>query len=282
VTRIDPNIENSYSQQANLQIDRELPGNTVISVGYLHMRTLHIILSRNVNVPAFPASAGIANLGRPDPNWGNISRYESSGNSYYNGMIISLTKRAPRWATLRASYTLSKTIDDAGNFFFSTPQNNFNVRDDRGLSDNDQRHRLVISGSFEAAEHSRSEGFKRALRGFQLSYIVTSASRLPFNILLGSDRNFDTNNNDRPVGVGRNTGRGFDYASFDVRIRRRFRVTERVSMDVLAEGFNLLNRANYGVPNNVFGSGSIPLPTFGQPTLALDPRQLQFGLKLSF
>lgn len=281
LTRIDPNIENSYSQQANLQVERELPGNSVVSVGYLHLRTLHIILSRNVNVPTVPPSAGAANLGRPDPNWGNISRYESSGNSQYNGLIVSFAKRAPRWATVRASYTLSKTIDDAGNFFFSTPQNNFDVRDERGLSDNDQRHRLVFSGAFEAGE-SRREGFRRVLRGFQLSYIFTYASRLPFNILLGSDRNFDTNNNDRPLGVGRNTGRGFDYASFDLRVRRRLRVTERVSIDVLAEGFNLFNRANYGVPNNVRGSGSVPLATFGQPTLAFDPRQFQFGLKLSF
>jgi len=105
---------------------------------------------------------------------------------------------------------------------------------------------------------------------------------LPFNILLGSDRNFDTNNNDRPAGVGRNTGRGFDYASLDMRLNRRIRLNERVSVDLLAEGFNLFNRANYGVPNNTFGPGTVPLPAFGQPTLAFDPRQFQFGLKLNF
>jgi hypothetical protein len=115
-----------------------------------------------------------------------------------------------------------------------------------------------------------------------LSYIFTYASRLPFNVLLGSDRNFDTNNNDRPVGVGRNTGAGFDFASLDIRLSRRFRITERVSLEALAEGFNLFNRANFGVPNNVFGSGTTPLATFGQPTVAFDPRQFQFGLKLSF
>ncbi|MGH8715929.1 MAG: TonB-dependent receptor, partial [Burkholderiales bacterium] len=71
ITRIDPNIESSYSEQANLQVERELPGNALISVGYLHLRALHIILSRNVNVPTVAASAGIPNLGRPDPNWGN-------------------------------------------------------------------------------------------------------------------------------------------------------------------------------------------------------------------
>jgi hypothetical protein len=282
ITRIDPRIESSYSEQANLQIERELPGDASISIGYMHLRGLHLILSRNVNVPLFPASAGVPNLGRPDPNWGNISRYESSGDSYYNGMIVSLNKRAPRWGSLRISYTLSKAIDDAGNFFFSTPQDNFNLRDDRGLADSDQRHRLVVSGSIEVPPTTRSSGWRHVLRRFQLSYIFTCASRLPFNIVTGSDRNFDTNNNDRPAGVARNAGRGFNFASFDVRIGREFRITDRIGLRILAEGFNLFNRANYSVPNNTFGTGTSPLPSVGQPTAAFDPRQFQFGLKLSF
>lgn len=281
ITRIDPNIKVSYSEQANVQVERELPGDALISVGYLHLHALHIIASRNVNVPTVPALAGLPNLGRPDPNWGNIGRFEGAGDSFYNGMVVSFNKRAARWANVRVSYTLSETTDDAGNFFFSTPQNNFDLRDDMGLSDNDQRHRLVISGSFQTPE-GKADGLQKALHGFQLSYIFTYASRLPFNILLGSDRNFDTNNNDRPVGVGRNTGRGFDFASLDMRLSRRFQITERVGLDVLAEGFNLFNRANFGVPNNTFGSGAMPLATFGQPTAAFDPRQFQFGLKLSF
>ncbi|HEU5238855.1 MAG TPA: carboxypeptidase regulatory-like domain-containing protein [Pyrinomonadaceae bacterium] len=281
ITRIDPHIETSYSEQANVQVERELPGDTLISVGYLHLHGLHIIASRNVNVPTAPASAGIPNLGRPDPNWGNIGRFEGSGVSFYDGMVVSFNKRAANWANVRVSYTLSKTTDDAGNFFFSTPQDNFNLRGDMGLSDNDQRHRLVVSGWFQAPDQKRT-GWQKALRGFQLSYIFTYASRLPFNILLGSDRNFDTNNNDRPVGVGRNTGQGFDFASLDMRLSRRFRITERLGLDVLAEGFNLLNRSNFGVPNNTFGPGPTPNATFGQPTQAFDPRQFQFGLKLSF
>ena len=282
ITRIDPNIEVSYSQQANLQIERELPWDTVVSVGYLHLRAKHLILSRNANAPALAPSAGVPNLGRPDPNWGNISRFESSGNSYYDGMVVSLNQRASRWATMRLSYTLSKTIDDAGNFFFSTVQNNFNIRDDRGLSDNDQRHRFVVSGTLEAPRQGNEKSLARFLRGFQFGYIFSYGSRLPFNVLLGNDRNFDSNNNDRPIGVGRNTGRGFDFASLDLRVSRRFQLTERVDLQLLAEGFNVLNRTNFGVPNNTFGSGVNPLPSFGRPTAAFDPRQFQFGMKVSF
>ena len=277
ITRIDPNIASSYSEQANIQIERELTGNTSLSVGYLHLRGLHIILARNLNVPTVPASSGIANLGRPDPNWGNISRYESSGNSYYDGMVVSFNQRLRSWMSTRISYTLSKTIDDAGNFFFSSVQNNANIRDDRGLSDNDQRHRLVVSGSLEAPAHMNV-----ALRGFQIGYIFTYASRLPFNVLLGSDRNFDTNNNDRPVGVGRNTGRGFDFASLDLRLSRKFRLGESAEVQLIGEGFNMLNRSNLSVPNNTFGPGVTPLPTFRQATAAFDSRQFQFGVKLTF
>jgi hypothetical protein len=182
---------------------------------------------------------------------------------------------------MRLSYTLAKALDDAGNAFFFTPQDNFNLRDDHGLSDSDQRHRLTLSGMFETPR--RVKGFAgRVVSGFQLSYIFSYGSRLPFNIVTGADRNFDTNVNDRPVGVSRNSGKGFDFASLDVRLSRRFRLTEKLQLETLVEGFNVLNRANLQLPNNTFGTGATALPSFGQPTAAADPRQLQFGLRLSF
>lgn len=281
ITTIDPNIEDAYTQQASLQIERELSSNTSLAVGYLHTRGLHLILSRNVNVPRFPASAGVPNLGRPNPDFANISRYESTGDSYYNGLTVSLNRRFSRWASLRGSYTFSKAIDNTGNAFFFTPQDNFNLRDDRGLSDNDQRHRLTLSGMLSAPDTSSDSGWRRAAAGFQFGYIFTYGSALPFNIQTGADRNFDTNVNDRPPGVGRNTGEGFDFASFDVRVSRRIRLTERFGLEVIAEGFNVFNRANLQLPNNVFGTGTTPLPAFGKATGAADPRQLQFGLRLS-
>ncbi|MBO0859331.1 MAG: TonB-dependent receptor [Chloracidobacterium sp.] len=142
VTTIDPKITNAYTQQANLQIERELAANVSLSVGYLYTRGLHLILTRNVNVPRFPVSTGVPNQGRPDPDFANISRYEGSGDSYYNGLTVSLNRRFKRWAGGRLSYTFSKAIDDTGGAFFFTPQDNFNLREERGRSDNDQRHVL--------------------------------------------------------------------------------------------------------------------------------------------
>ncbi|HEV7859926.1 MAG TPA: TonB-dependent receptor [Pyrinomonadaceae bacterium] len=283
ITTIDPRIRNADSQQANLQVERELSGAMSLSVGYLRVRGRHIIISRNVNVPRFPIAAGVQNLGRPDPRFANISRSESSGDSYYNGMVVSFKRRFSRWAQARVSYTLSKAIDDVGNAFFFTPQDNFNLRAERGLSDNDQRHRLALSGSFESpAVASGASNWRRSLDDFQLSYIFQYGSRLPFNIQTGADRNFDTNVNDRPPGVGRNTGLGFDFASLDLRLNRRLRLGEHLSLDAMVEGFNILNRANLQLPNNTFGTGTTPLPGFGRPTAADNPRQVQFGLRLNF
>jgi hypothetical protein len=288
VTTIDPRIENSYSRQASLQLERELSRDASVTVGYLHLRGLHLILSRNVNVPTLTAAEararGVANLGRPDPRFANVTRFESSGESAYDALTVSLNRRAARGLSFRLAYTLSKAIDTSGNFFFSTPQDNFNLRDERGLSDNDQRHRLTLSGSLEMPQPA-SQGashLRRAAGGFQLSYIFTYASATPFNIQTGADRNNDTNVNDRPFGVGRNTGRGFDFASLDVRLSRRFRLTERVRLEALAEGFNVFNRANLQLPNNIFGTGQTLRAGFGTPNAAADPRQLQFGLRLDF
>ncbi len=287
VTRIDPRIENSYSLQANLQIERELPSNASVSIGYLHLRGLHLLLSRNINVPTLTAQQagqqGIPNLGRPDPNFGNISRFESSGDSYYDALIFSFHKRAGSWANIRLAYAFSKSTDNAGNFFFSTPQNNFDLRDERGPSDNDQRHRLTVSGSFTAPRRVAGASLlRRTLGGFQFSYIFSYASALPFNIQTGNDRNFDTNFNDRPAGVGRNSGRAFSFAALDLRLSRRFRFTERLELETIMEAFNALNRSNLQLPNNTFGTAQTPLATFGRPTAASDARQLQFGLRFSF
>lgn len=282
ITSIDPQIKSSYNQQASLQLERQLSASTSLSLGYLHTRGLHLILSRNVNVPRAPASAGLPNLARPDPRFANVNRFESSGESSYDGMTVSLNRRFQNWFGMRVSYTLSKALDNAGNAFFFTPQDNFNLLDDRGLSDNDQRHRLTLSGMFEAPRQTGKGFAGKIVQGFQLSYIYSYGSSLPFNIVTGADRNFDTNVNDRPVGVGRNSGKGFSYASLDLRLSRRFRLSERMQLDALVEGFNVLNRANLQLPNNTFGTGATALPSFGQTTAAADPRQIQFGLRLNF
>lgn len=282
ITTIDPHIQQSSTMQSGVEIEHALTNSTAVSVGFSHLRGEHLILSRNVNVPtlsaADAAALGIPDLGRPDPRYGNVSRYESSGDSYYNGLQVSIQQRARRWLNFRAAYTFSRTIDDTGNFFFSAPQNNFNLRDDRGLSDNDQRHRLTVAAVLESPV--RGHGL---FSGWQLSPLFVYTSALPFNIQLNFDRNNDTNVNDRPVGVGRNTGVGFGFASLDARLSRTFAVREKIKLQALVEAFNSLNHSNWYLPNNIIGNGAgAPLAGFGKPTAAYDPRELQLGLRLNF
>jgi hypothetical protein len=284
VTTIDPDIQNGYADQASVQVEHALGSGASMSAGWLHVRGRGLILSRNVNVPTLSAAAaaarGVPNLGRPDPRFANVSRFESIGRSSYDGLVVSLRSRLGMWATVRGSYTLSKAMDDAGNAFFFSPQDAARPQDEWGRADNDQRHRVVLSGVVDVPRGGA--GWRRLASGLQLGWVWSYASALPFNVLTGTDRNNDTNVNDRPEGVGRNTGAGFDFASLDLRLGRRFAVGGGVELEALVEAFNVLNRPNYQVPNNTFGPGTSPRPGFGQPGAAADPRQIQLGLRASF
>lgn len=282
ITTIDLDIENAESWQGSVQLEREIARGLSVTAAYQALRGSKIIMSRNVNVPtltaAQAAALGVANLGRPNPNFGNISRYGSLGRSRYDGLTVSGRAALASWGHTRVSYTLGKAFDDAGNAFFSSPQDNFNIHDDWGPSDNDQRHRLVVSGVLETPDSSSILG----LRGLQLAWLFTYGSPQPFNIQTGGDRNNDTNVNDRPAGVARNSGVGFDYMSLDLRAGYRFRMGDRVTAEASIDAFNVLNRTNLLFPNNTFGQGATPSATFGRATAAADPRQLQLGLRLRF
>jgi hypothetical protein len=265
---IDPRIKTSYALQANLQVERELTSRISAAIGFIHTRAVHVIMQRNLNVPTQTAVQDPVNLGRPNSSYGNITQYSGQGDSYFHGMTVSMQKRLSRRISGRLAYTLSKTTDNTGNAFFSSPQNNFNIRDDRGLSDNDQRHHLTFSGQFDVP------------KVIQLSAIYTRGAAYPFTILTGAQTLQTTAA--RPAGVGRNTGVGFNYSSLDLRLNRQFPITERVRMEILAESFNTLNRINLQFPNNTFGTGAVPAASFGQPTAAADPRQVQFGIRLVY
>ena len=272
ITTIDPRIQAGESRQASVQVEHQLAPRVSITTAVLALRGSNLIMSRNVNAPTLSAAQaaqlGVANLGRPDPRFANIGRFESIGRSQYDGLTVSLQTRGHAWGEVRGSYTLSRALDDAGNAFFSAPQDNNDVRADWGPSDNDQRHRVSLSGLSN-------------MRGWMFSWVYAYASAAPFNVQTGGDRNNDTNANDRPPGVGRNSARGFTAATLDVRIGRRFDLG-RAGLEVSADAFNVLNRTNLLFPNNIIGQGPTPSPTFGVPTAAGDPRQVQLGFRVDF
>jgi hypothetical protein len=145
----------------------------------------------------------------------------------------------------------------------------------------DQRHRLVVSGVYDAP-------FKIKLGG-----VATYGTALPFNITTGTNNSGDTGATaDRPVVNGsvlrRNAGRGRDIYEFSPFIERPFRIVgERLSLNLRAEAFNIFNHPNFVGYISTYGNGTTPPATLGQPnptgiSSQLPARSFQFSAKLRF
>ena len=133
----------------------------------------------------------------------------------------------------------------------------------------------MLAGVFESP-------WRGALSGFQFSPIIRYNSAHPFNLLAGTNVNNDRHSTtDRPPGAGRNTGIGPNYFDVDVRLARRFKLTEKASLQVIAEAFNLFNHTNLGQPNASVDSPGVAGRIFATAANYL-PRTWQGALKLQF
>ena len=174
-----------------------------------------------------------------------------------------------------------------GEFFFSSPIDHYNIWQDYGRSDDDQRHRVVFDGSIHSPTGPGNTFWQRISHGFQLSGMLQYYSALPFNITSGVTTIQGTAGRPTVNGVfiGRNAGIGNDYFSLNTRLSRTFQITERVRLEAMAEAFNAFNHRNNLTRNGSFGSGAYPAnpsPTFGQVTAVNDPRSVQLALRLRF
>ncbi|MBO0801123.1 MAG: hypothetical protein J2P31_20080, partial [Blastocatellia bacterium] len=124
------------------------------------------------------------------------------------------------------------------------------------------------------------------LREFQFSSLVAVESGRPYTVFTGFDANNDGNPlSDRPGVLGRNTLMGPGFASFDTRVARPIRFTEKLNSEFSVDFFNLFNRVNIRNLTTVYGGSDLnlpPVPGFGSPSEVFNPRQIQFGLKLKF
>jgi hypothetical protein len=84
--------------------------------------------------------------------------------------------------------------------------------------------------------------------------------------------------------LGRNTFVGPGYWAADTSIFKNFRLSDRFGLQFRAEAFNIFNHTNFqlGGATGPTGSNKLDRPQFGQASGTFNPRQLQFGLKLSF
>jgi len=250
--------------------------------------------------------------------FGSINAQTSDGNSVYHALNIEIKKRFTNSFQFLASYTWSHSIDDSSDLqTLLLPQDNRNFRAERADSLFDQRHRFVFSAVVASPASWRSgDGLHKFLADFTVAPIFEISAGRPFNILSNQDTNNDqSSQTDRPNvradgslcvpgtlncgalitgGVfssgtlGRNSGVTKKFMQLDMRLTRAVWWNERIKLDVIAEGFNMFNRFNEASVSpfiddvNSFAQRASNGRYYSRPTASFDPRQFQFGLKLSF
>ncbi len=320
--RAEPNYETPTTYQASAGVQQDVGSGISLEASYLFTRGLHLTRNRDINqfkktgvnptfgIPCFvrfatalatsPTSCLGTGTDFRNPLRFQDNIYESSANSFYHAATISVQRRFANRFSLNAHYTFSKSIDEVTDFNSDwSAQDPLNLRLDRAVSAFDQRHRAVFSGVFGSPLRGDS-AVDKIFGDWVFSPIFIAGSGRPFNLLLGIDANNDgRSQSDRPFALGRNTGLGEPFYSFDARLARRFHFDEDKFLELTFEGFNLFNRTNLAGVNNVVGS--LPLdqlralastrargrrtaaPT--EPlgfTSAANPRQLQFGVRFNF
>ncbi len=258
-----------------------------------------------------------AQLLRPYPQYGSIYPLFSQGaTSDYNSLQVTFSKRYARGVTFEGSYAWAKAMDTGTSY-----QDSYNVLGSRGVSSVNVPHRLVFSGVYEfPLGRGRQFGANMSrvldliVGGWQANGIYTLQSGNPLGIsasgtsVLFSEASRANSNGQSPV-INANAkdrlDRWFDTSVFsqpapytlgnvsplvanllnhhtnnlDFSIFKRFRLSERFALAFRAEAFNSLNRVRFASPNTNVNGGS----NFGRVmSQANDPRQLQFGLKLTF
>jgi hypothetical protein len=285
-TTMDRDLQNASSRQASVEVEGQLGRGATLGIGYQYLRGVDLLMSINQNVPSCPPSGG-NNGCRPNPAYANNNQYSSAGESTYHGLHVSLTRRRSSWGQYRVSYTLSTSMNNVGEFFFSSPIDPLDLSKDWGRSDNDQRHRLSISGAIHTPMEPATTMIERFTHGFELSAMLQAYSAPPFNITSGVTTIQGTAG--RPVIDGafleRNAGVGSRYLNLNVRIGRTFHLGNRARFELLVEGFNLTNHRNVLTRNTTFGPGeypSSPTPAFGRVTAVGEPRSFQLGARVRF
>jgi hypothetical protein len=301
-----------YVQQWNLALQRQFGRSLIGEIGYVGSKGTHLLGVRDIN-QAHPSTAQ-PNY-RPLPQYADINLEESRASSNYHSLQTRVQQRLAHGVSAIVAYTLAKSIDDASGFFATTgdanyPQNSYNLRAERARSDFDVRQRLAVSYSCDLPQ-----GHNILLKGWETAGIWTFQTGQPFTVaLLPGDDNANTGidtlgfgANDRPNRLasgatsnpspqawfntaafapapfgsfgnsGRNILDGPGLQTFNVSVLKNTSFGERGSLQFRAEFFNVLNRANFSLPDNFVGS-----PTFGQISSAGDPRRVQFGLKWLF
>ena len=309
------NVE--YSQTWSGGVQYELLPSTIVDVSYMGTWTRGADNATVRNVPE-PGPGPIQSR-RPIPQLSRINAIRFDGRSIYHALTLRAERRARSRFAYAVNYTLSSSKDDASSpgpteSEANVPQNVNNIFAESGewaRSSFDHRHQFVASGMYELPFFAGAGGLtEAALGGWRVNAIITAQSGAPFTVNLGVDRaNVGAGPAQRPDqlrdpnlrGGDRSPDRWFDtsafalpppfrfgtaprnsvigpgFAALDFAVAKTWEVTARTRVELRWETFNLFNRANFDVPNRIFGT-----PNFGRIFSAKNPREMQFGLRVSF
>jgi len=219
VTVMDPHFATPYSQQWNFSIQYQPLRDWLVDIGYIGTSGTKLLNRREVN-PAVPGvgadssntdSRRVLNQNHPDtaayggPPLAGITNQLTDTNSIYNSLQVSVNKRFSHGLSMTHAYTWGHAIDNASGVRTSASSQGRidNARLDRGNSEQDIRHRYVMTFRYELPwlRDSRNVlGF--ALGGWGISGIAAFQTGFPIDIYEGEDRALNAAGGQRPDYIG--------------------------------------------------------------------------------
>lgn len=198
---IEFDLRNPYVMHYNLNIQRELDPNTVLTIGYNASRGVKLfrVFEANTAFPEFlPDGSKFFPQGvtRRNPAFGPIRQRATDARSWFDSLQVGLNRRFSDGLQFQVSYTLGKFIDDSAGPFqtdqLSQPSNTMDPENrglDKGLSPFDARHNFVVNWTYEVPlMHNRNDLLGHVLGDWQFNGILTLASGRPFTPVVGFNR----------------------------------------------------------------------------------------------
>lgn len=314
----DKDYENARVQQASAGFEYEVMPNTSIGVSYLFVKGDDLPRSTDINIGApSPVTFTVAGTGEriphsqfapgPFTSFGRIISFQSTAESTYHGLTVTLNRRFANHFQATAAYTLGRVEDTVPDATAVVPQsgddakfasNPADFETDRTDGNNDQRHRFVASWVWDTngiAEGMAGAG-KALVGGWTFGGIFSAQSGQPYSAFTNSvDINRDGNNrNDIAPGTTRNQFRLPTTVSLDPSVTREIPIQGRARLLLIFAAFNVLNRDNFnGVRGTLFSvlgttltrlpdRDQAPLTGFGAYSSTTGPRILQLAVKVIF
>ena len=304
------NFQAPLINQYDLIFEHQIAKNTVVSASYIGSlgRSLPTFVDQNlvrtgtettftiVGGPNGGQTFSVPLLARTSFGSQAVTEIESSVKSNYNALVLQANRRFTAGLQFQASYTLARSTDTGQtSAAFPAANSPLDVSDrsfDAGTSNFDVRHKFVVSAVYAPTifKGDNNSIYNYLLNGWSIAPIYVFYSGRPYDgNVTGGTLNGTFGDNRLPI-LQRNAFRVPNVQNLDVRLSKRFRFTEKYKLELLAEGFNVLNRTNvFGVNTTLYTRSGNTLtfnPAFGQTTGAdstlYRERQIQFAARFQF